>query len=87
MNLRDYAAALNKHLKVEKVSGRIQVRIDGAEVIYPGREGLLTGALGIGATERHAKLDYIRQISGYTIVFNAWLPNRQEFQVPASLRP
>lgn len=70
---------LNKPMRTSKdCAGRVCVCYERCDV----KNGMfLIGAVGRGETFEEACEDYLRQISGHTIVFNAESDNREEVKV------
>ena len=70
---------LDKQLIVSKdCAGRVCVCYERCDV----KDGIfLIGTTGRGANFEEACEDYLRQISGHTIVFNAESDNREEVKV------
>lgn len=79
MNAQDILLSLGKRLDVWKVpSGKVAVSYQKCEV----KDGyFLCGTYGTGETFDDACEDYIKQIRGKTLVFQAYTDKREEIRV------
>lgn len=83
MTIEEFSIITQKELVI-KYNYRLlmyQCYLDGSEI---KESGCLISKWGAGKTPDEAINDYISQIVGKTLVFNAYV-NRQEFSVPITL--
>ncbi len=79
MNAQDILLSLGKMLEVWKVpDGQVAVSYQNCDV----KDGIfLIGCFGAGNTFEQACGDYLRQLHGKMLVFNACSSNREEIRV------
>lgn len=87
MNVTEYADVINRNIKMvyyHNQNNRWCASLENAEVI----EGtMLASTYGNGSTPDEALKEYIKQIEGKTIVFNAMGGDkRREYKVPMNLK-
>lgn len=87
MKLGEFADVIGKDLLIRRYANqnnRFTCAFDGSEV----KEGcFLRGGFGDGDTVEKAIADYVQQIRGKHLVFNAYTPKREDYEVPATLEP
>jgi len=85
MNIEEYADALNVDLIIRRYcnqDNRYMAEFENAEI----KEGNCpNGIYGSGKTAAEAIVDYVEQIKGKRIIFNAGHENRREYNVPKDL--
>lgn len=85
MIIMEYADAINQQLEIRYYPNQgVRFSAQFARCEIKG-DGVLIGAYGDGCTPQNALDDYVKQIAGKTIIFNASTPNRREFMVPTTL--
>jgi len=86
MNIFEFADVIGAELELTRYSnqnGRWSAGFRGAEV---KGDGVLIGSHGNGKTPEDAIVDYVDEICGKTLVFNAYSSrDRREFNVPQDL--
>ena len=85
MTIEDYADIVNVYLIIRRYcnqDNRYSAEFENAEI---KEGGCLAGVYGNGKTATEAVLNYVEQIRGKRIVFDAFGKNRREFDVPNTL--
>ena len=84
MTIEEYSLILGEELtaRFPDMSGNWMFDFSNCEL---KGDGVLIGVCGHGESFGDARSEYIREIKGKTIVFNAMRENRREFTVPTTL--
>lgn len=85
MDITEYADVIGRELEIRyypSQNHRFSAQFNGAEV---KGDGVLSSSFGDGKTPDEALINYLAEIRGRTIVFNASRPNRAEFIVPETV--
>jgi hypothetical protein len=87
MNIQEYADCLHQEIVVRYYPNqdRWTAQFEHCEVMVAG--GFLRGSYGNGGTPAEALKDYVTQLRGNRIAFNAMTEKRVEYVVPAALLP
>lgn len=88
MNIYDIADLLDRDIVVTRYAnqkGRWCIHFENCEVKEKKDSYCLVGAHGNGTTVQAAMADYINQIKGKLLVFDAFSDKRREFQLPDTL--